>query len=208
MFSILDGDWLEERPGCPGLQREAPTARLCPPSSPRFPQRPPPGSAPLPTTGGAALGADPDLPSLLENSRRRDSGLGWWARGCKDACRNFSKCPEAPAWGWGLSLWFRRPLCRDRPPAWSLCPGASCLLCHWAPTRPGWASPGWPGARSLPHSLPGGGQPLPAPCARAAPCGGPPCPQQCSCAKELVPSQHAVLNLTNLPTKLNRGGRS
>ena len=34
------------------------------------------------------------------------------------------------------------------------------------------------------------------------------CPQQCSCAKELVPSQHAVLDLTNLPTKLNRGGRS
>lgn len=34
------------------------------------------------------------------------------------------------------------------------------------------------------------------------------CPQQCSCVKELVPSQHAVLDLTNLPTKLNRGGRS
>ena len=34
------------------------------------------------------------------------------------------------------------------------------------------------------------------------------CPQQCSCAKELAPSQHAVLDLTNLPTKLNRGGRS
>ena len=37
MFSILDGDWLEERPGCPGLRREAPTARLCPPLSPPLP---------------------------------------------------------------------------------------------------------------------------------------------------------------------------
>lgn len=33
-------------------------------------------------------------------------------------------------------------------------------------------------------------------------------PQQCFYAKELVPPQHACLNLTNLPTKLNRGGRS
>lgn len=77
MVSILDGDWLRERPGCPGLQREAlplpgsalPSRPPCPPTaSSRFCSFSHDG-------GWGALGADPDPLSLLENSRRRDSSL-------------------------------------------------------------------------------------------------------------------------------------
>lgn len=146
--------------------------------------------------------------SLLENSRGTDSSLSCWVRGRKGACPHFSKRPEAPAWGWGLPPGFRRPLCRDGGPCVEPVPRGVLPPLSLGPHPPGLGLPrtarGALGASPAPR-----GRPAPAcPGAGAAPCGGPPCPQQCSCAKELVPSQHAVLNLTNLPTKLNRGGRS
>ena len=211
MFSILDGDWLEERPGCPGLQREA---------------------LPLP---GSALPSSPLLPPTASSrfcSSSHDWGWGrhweqtqtfrlFWKTGeggtvASAGGRGGARMPATtspnalrPLHGGGGSPCGSGGLSAETDPLRGACaPGRPASSVTGPPPSPaGPPQDGQGRARCLTRS-PGEASPCLPPAPGRHPAGGPPCPQQCSCAKELVPSQHAVLNLTNLPTKLNRGGRS
>ena len=156
MVLILDGDWLREAPGCPGLQREAlPLPGSALPSGPPAPRRPPPGSAPLPMmVAGGHWEQTSTLCLFWKTAEGGTAASADGQGGARMPAPTFPNVPSPLHGGGGSPRGSRGLSAETGPPAWSLCPGASCLLCHWAPTLPGWASPGRPGAHSRPHSFP------------------------------------------------------
>ena len=175
---------------------------------PPAPRRPPPGSAPLPTM--VAGGHWEQTRTLCLFWKTAEGGTAASADGRGGARMPAPTFPNVPSplHGGGGSPRGSRGLSAETGPLRGACaPGRPASSVTGSPPSPaGPPRDGQGRTRGLTRSP---GRPaLACPRARAAPCGGPRCPQQCSCAKELVPSQHAVLNLTNLPTKLNRGGRS
>ena len=107
---------------------------------PPAPRRPPPGSAPLPTmVAGGHWEQTRTLCLFWKTAEGGTAASADGRGGARMPAPTFPNVPSPLHGAGGLPPGFQRPLCRDRPPAWSLCPGASCLLCHWVPTLPGWA---------------------------------------------------------------------
>lgn len=122
---------------------------------PPAPRRPPPGSAPLPTMVAGGHWEQTQTLCLFWKTAEGGTAASADGRGgARMPAPTFPNVPSPLHGGGGSPRGSRGLSAETGPPAWSLCPGASCLLCHWAPTLPGWASLGRPGAHSRPHSLP------------------------------------------------------
>lgn len=178
---------------CPHLQMEKGSGRGEAQRAPRFRGGLSPARVPaLPSCPPGRLPPSPQWHEEVEGSEAAAGG------GCADVDPAFPGVPQGPHSG---------PLPRVLGPAcrrgsatqrWTAVLRERRLFSHRGPlSLPGTLQDGQESCRSLTPSARG-----------PRPGGGQWCPQQCSCAKELLPSQHAVLDLTNLPTKLNRGGRS